>query len=166
MFLLHYVSDIKLITRWILAIDERFLRKLPSSDSSLAWKIQQKMLHSAGYRLAFHPAHVFCPLCTLPGNPRVPLQPCCLYPGELCPESHVELPGNSVMALRPPSYGFPSEPLNVTSFLPHHFQSSTVDITPAQLARNNREDINSNNGRLKVQVLKISTLGLIRGIHD
>lgn len=133
-------------------MDEQFLRRLPSSDSSPASvKDSSKMLHSAGYRLTFHPAHVrVCPLCALPGNPRVPLQPCCLYPGELCPESHVELPVNSLFALRSPSYGFPTESLNMTSFSPHHFQSSTVDLTHAQPARTNRDDINSNTGRLKI----------------
>ena len=120
------------------------------------------MFHSAGYRLTLHPTHVFCPLCTLPGNPRLPLQPCCRYPRELCPESLMELPVNSLMALRSPeSYGFPTESLNMTSFSPHHFQSSTVDITHAQTARTSREDMNFNNGRLKIQVLKFSTLGLI-----
>lgn len=149
MFLLHYVSDIKQITRRMLAIDDRLLRERPSSsNSSPAWKIQQNMLHSTGYRLTFHPTHVFCPLCPLPGNPRVPLQPCCLYPGEVCPESRVELPVNPVMALRSPSYRFAAEPLNVTPFSPHRFQSSVIDITHTRPARNSRDDANSNNGRL------------------
>jgi len=52
------------------------------------------------------------------------------------------------MALRSPeSYGFPAESLNMTSFSPHHFQSSTVDIAHAQRARTGREEINSNNVR-------------------
>jgi len=60
----------------------------------------------------------------------------------------MELPVNSLMALRSPeSYGFPAESLNMTSFSPHHFQSSTVDIAHAQRARTGREEINSNNVR-------------------
>lgn len=112
--------------------------------------IQQNMLHSTGYRLTFHPAHIFCPLCTPPGNPRVPLQPCCFYPGEMCPESHVERPMNSVMALRSPSYSFAApDPLNAMPFsFSHRFQSSTLDVTRAQAG----EDLNSNNGRLNINV--------------
>ena len=122
------------------------------------------MFHSAGYRLTFHPAHVFCPLCTLPGNSRVPLQPCCRYQGEVCPQSHIELPAcpvNSLMALRSHSYGFPAESLNMPSFSLHHLHSSTADISHTQPARTSGEDISSNNGRWKRGVLKIRTLSLI-----
>lgn len=161
-FLLHYVSDTKIITLWVLSIDTQLLRKRAlSSNSSPVWKgyIQHKMFHNSRYRLTFHPSRVFCPVCSLPGNRRVPLHPCCVYPGELCPDSHVEFPVNSVLALRSSSYRLAAEPLNVMSLSSRNFRSSTViDADQVQTTRDiNREENNCNSGRLKRLIFKIST---------
>lgn len=121
------------------------------------------MLQITGYRLPFQPAPVLCPLCTLPpGNPRsVQLQPCCLYPAELCPESPVQLPVNSLVAVRSPSYqpySISAKPISAMPFSLRQFQSSPIEnVTRAQDARGSGvDDVTSNNGELKNISLTIS----------
>lgn len=93
-------------------------------------KHENIMLQIAGYRLPFHSTHVVCPVCTsASGNPCSisvqPVQPCCFYPAEICPELPVQLPGSSVMALPPSSfrpYGIAVKPRNTLPVSYRHIQ--------------------------------------------
>ncbi|XP_022782838.1 homeobox protein MOX-1-like [Stylophora pistillata] len=107
------------------------------------------MFHNSRYGLTVHPTRVVCSLCSLPGNRRIPLQPCCVYPGELYPDSHVEFPINPVLAVRSPSYSLAADSLNMMRTSSRHYQSYTIrDKDQVQTARDTeREANNSNSGR-------------------
>lgn len=116
------------------------------------------MLQISGYRLPFPSAPMLCPLCTVsPGNLRsVPLQPCCFYPAEMYPVTHVQLPVDSSSPFRLPSFqshGIASKLRNMRMppVSAQFFQTSQVEnVTQVQTARDSSDDVNLNNGELKI----------------
>ncbi|XP_058969168.2 homeobox protein EMX2 [Pocillopora verrucosa] len=106
------------------------------------------MFHNSRYGLTVHPTRVVCSLCSLPGNRRIPLRPYCVYPGELCPDSHLEFPMNPVLTLHSPSYSLAADSFSEMRVSSRRFQPSTTDTEQVQIAREiNREANNSNSGR-------------------